>query len=59
MPRATGSYHIERAIISPGESDNVVHSAPISSLVTLMSLRCGEIVGDRMILAILSYMKIL
>ena len=48
MPRASGSYHVERAILPSGEYDWVVHSAPIDSLVTLMSLRVAEILYDRM-----------
>lgn len=49
MPRATGSYHIERAVLTPSDSDTVSHSSPINSLVTLLSLRCGEIVSERKI----------
>ena len=48
VPRASGSYHVERAILPSGEYDWVVHSAPIDSLVTLMSLRVAEILYDRM-----------
>ena len=49
VPRATGSYHIERAVLTPSDSDTVSHSSPINSLVTLLSLRCGEIVSERKI----------
>ena len=48
VPRASGSYHVERAILPSSEYDWVVHSAPVDSLVTLMSLRVAEILYDRM-----------
>ena len=38
---------MDRAILPSGEYDWVVHSAPIDSLVTLMSLRVAEILYDR------------
>lgn len=48
VPRASGSYHVERSILPVSEYDWVVHSAPIDSLITMMSLRVAEILYDRM-----------
>ena len=42
-----GSYHIPRKVNSPSAYDWIVHSAPPNSLVTFISMRAAEIVGDR------------
>ena len=47
MPSSPGSLHIPRAILSSDAYSFILHSAPINSLVSLLSLRCAEILNDR------------
>ena len=47
MPSSPGSLHIPRATVPPDAYAFVAHSAPINSLVSLLSLRCAEILDDR------------
>ena len=49
VPEVSGSYHIPRQIPPKDHYNWVNHSAPPNSLITLLSIRCGEIVNDRMI----------
>lgn len=50
-PEVSGSYHIPRQEPFKDDYSWVSHSAPPSSLITLMSLRCGEIVNDSSLLS--------
>lgn len=47
MPSSPGSLHIPRTTVPPDAYAFVAHSAPINSLVSLLSLRCAEILDDR------------
>ena len=47
VPSSPGSLHIPRATVPADAYAFVVHSAPINSLVSLLSLRCAEILDNR------------
>lgn len=43
-----GTYHVPRAVEAKTAYDWIVRSSPVSSLLTLLSVRCGEVLIHRM-----------